>query len=291
MHIVQESELTAMTVEQRFRLRRECANRRDIESLLAIARYRFLKGSMATNESNFPEICYYYGRLHRTIELERFLQENGFIISMLPYWSIELAKRLLDIGDRFPHLNEDDLNFIEEKYCDVSTFELFDIIMFDSQNLSRSIKKYDKNLLSKTNTDFPPELLEAIWRAFLINEELGDGDQLHVYYRPENRIINKTYENIGLGEYCITQPILSSEFSNLIKNMYGELETEYFAKQLCFDDDWQDFIESDFYLLDGEDIERVASERFDDPAMVEDLKNAVALFWLNKINAEKITLI
>jgi len=212
-----------MSVEELFQFRRQCAQNIDIKSLLVIAKYRFINGSDATNESNLPEMCYYYGRLHRIEELKEFLQEKSFYLFMLPDSCKSLAENLLNIRNKFPHLNKKEIYFLEEKYCDSKTFELFDIIMFDSHLLPRTIKKFDKELLNRENKDFSKEFLLEIYRYFSENEELDDSyDKLYVYSRIKNKIIRKEYENFGLGEYCIIGPTRSQEFWKLMNEHYGQ---------------------------------------------------------------------
>lgn len=286
---IDDAELEKMSVEERFQLRRKCAENRDIKSLLTIAKYRFVKGSAATNESNFPEMCYYYGRLHQVEELKEFLSGKDIYLFMLPDSCKELAQNLLNIGYKFPHLNEKEISYLEEKYCNSKTFELFDIIMFDSDQLSRPIKKFNKDSLNVSHSDFSKDFLLEIYDCFLKNEELDDSyDDLYVYSRIKNKIIRKTYEDVGLGEYCIIQPILSNEFCNLMTKEYGEECSDYFAKSLSHNKDWQDFKKSDFYLLNADSIEEVAVEYFSDSVKVDEVKIAVAKYWLDKINSIKI---
>ncbi|KAA6341082.1 hypothetical protein EZS27_011091 [termite gut metagenome] len=90
-NLVEESQLEKMDWREVYKLRRQCANKRDIESLLTIAKHRFIKGSAATNVSNFPEMCYYYGRLHQGEELQKFLKDKSFYLFMLPKSCKELA--------------------------------------------------------------------------------------------------------------------------------------------------------------------------------------------------------
>ncbi|GEP89317.1 hypothetical protein SAMN05660909_00418 [Chitinophaga terrae (ex Kim and Jung 2007)] len=288
---IDEEQLAKMSVEERFRLRRKCSENRDIKSLLTIVKYHFIKGSAATNESNFPEMCYYYGRLHRGEELQEFLSDKGFYLFMLPESCKELAQNLLNIGYKFPHLNEKEISYLEQKYCDPKTFELFDIIMFDSDQLGRPIKKFDKNSLTVKNSDFSRYFLLKVYDCFSENEELNDGySEMFVYSRIKNEIIRKAYEDVGLGEYCIVQPILSNEFCNLIKEKYGDECSNYFAKALSSDEDWEDFKNSDFYLLNADSIEEVANDYFPNSSNVEDVKAEVAKFWLNKVNSHEYRL-
>ncbi len=143
MNKIDESQLKNMKADEIFKLRRHFADNRDIESLLTIAKHRFVRGSAATNESNFPEMCYYFGRLQRLKEFEEFLSDKSFYLAMLPKSCLILAQNLLPIGVKFPNLEEQEITYLEEKYSDPVTFELFDIIMFDADRLPRPIKKFE----------------------------------------------------------------------------------------------------------------------------------------------------
>jgi hypothetical protein len=211
---------------------------------------------------------------------------------MLPDSCKELAQNLLNIGLKFPHLNEQEISYLEQRYCDSKTFELFDIIMFDSDKLSRPLKKFDKNSLNVKNSNFSKEFLLEIFDYFIENEELDDGySKMYVYNRIKNEIIRKKYEDVGLGEYCIVQPILSNEFYNLLKEKYGEACADYFIGELSFNDDIESFKTNDFYLINAEQIEEVANDYFPNSSTVEELKADVAQFWLEKMNSHNINLV
>jgi hypothetical protein len=279
-----DTKLKKMSVKERFQLRRKCAENCDIASLLTIVKYHFINGSAATNEFNYPEICYYYGRLHQIKELKEFLNDKEFYLHMLPSSCIELAQNLLNIGYKFPNLNEQEISYLEKKYCDSKTFELFDIIMFDSYLLVRPLKKFDKNLLNIKNSNFSRDFLLKIFNNFLENEELDFGyDNLYVYSRIKNEIIQKAYEDIGLGEDCLIQPILSNEFYKIMKKKFGKESADYCIKALSFGN-LEDFKNGDF-ILDAKDIEDTANKYFPNSSTVEDVKAEVARFWLDKINS------
>ena len=48
-----------MKVKERFELRRKCVENGDIKYLLTIAKYHFIHGVVAADETNFPKLCYY----------------------------------------------------------------------------------------------------------------------------------------------------------------------------------------------------------------------------------------
>ena len=202
-------------------------------------------------------------------ELKEFLEDKDMYFFMLSDSCKELAQNLLKIGDKFPYLNANEISYLEDRYCDSKTFQLFEVIMFDCNLLSRPLKKFDKNLLNKRNNNFSKDFLMKTFSYFTKNTELDwEDDKLYVYSRIENTIISKKYSDIGLGEYCIIQPILSNEFCDLIQEHYGETCADYFAKQLSFDGNWIDFKESDYYSISAESIEEVANKYFNDLSMV-----------------------
>lgn len=282
---VNEEQLKSMDVSQRFTLRRNCAQNRDIKSLLEIVKYHFIKGSAATNETNFPELCYYFGRLHKFEELKEFLIDKEFYLFMLPESCRELAEKLFNIGMKFPHLSESEMMYLEEKYSDSKTFELFDLIMFDTDQLPRPLKKYDVSKLKIKHSEFSGEFLLELFDCFSKNEELDDGySKLYVYDRVSNKIIRKRFEDLGLTEYAIMQPIQSNEFYDLLKNEYGERRATELSKAVCYDDDWEHFISANHFLLNAETIVESGMEYFNDESVLNEIKCHISRLWLHKIN-------
>lgn len=282
-------ELSKMSSGDRYALRRKCAENRDLESLFQIVKYHFTKGSNATNESNLPELFYYSGRLNRVEELNDFLSDKEFHLIWLSEPCKDLAKNLLKIGLKFPNLTEAELCYLEEKYCDPKTFELFEIIMFDCDKLSRPLKKFERNALNVVHSDYSREFLLEIYKYFSENDELDNGySRLYIYSKSRNEIIQKKLENIGIGEFCITQPICSNELYILLKEKFGEESAEYFNKALCFDGNLDEFKNAENYLVHSEDIEETANDYFPNKSTVEDLKAEVSRFWLNKVNSIRI---
>ena len=289
---INEEQLKSMDVSQRFALRRNCAQNRDIKSLLEIVKYHFIKGSAATNETNFPELCYYYGRLHKIEELKEFLSDKEFYLFMLPESCRELAENLFNIGMKFPHLSESEMLYLDDNYSDSKTFELFDIIMFDADQLPRPLKKYDVSQLKIKHSEFSEEFLLEVFDCFLKNEELDDGySKLYVYDRVNNKIIRKRFEDLGLTEYAITQPIHSNEFHDLLRNEYGERCANELSKAICYDDDWEHFITANYFLLNAETIVESGMEYFNDENVVDELKCHVSRLWLRKINNHEYKLV
>ncbi len=289
---IEESELRSLKSEEIFTLRRKYSETKDIESLLTIAKFRFQTGSIATNKNTLPEMCYYFGRLKKTEELSLLLQEKNFYLTMLPESSLILAENLLNIGLKFPNLSEEEISYLEENYCDTKTFELFDVIMFDKELLPRQIKKFDKELLNRKNTEFSDEFLIRLFDCFLENEEIDDRYyEIFVYSRISNKVFKKMYEDIGLGEYCIVQPIKSNQFWKLIENRFGEKCADDLNKKLCYVDNFEDFKKQNFFNLNPQDLERTVRDYFNNQETRNEVKILVAKSWLDEINKYEIRII
>lgn len=290
--LIDERELASMTFEECHQFKKKFAKNGDIESLLTIAKYNFIHKSAAINEYIFLEMLYYYGRLHRVEELKEFLKDKELYLLMLSDTCKDLANNLFSIGLKFPYLNEQELSYIEQKWSNTRTFELFDFIMFDSDKLERPLKKFDKSLLNKKNSDFSRDFLLKIFNYFSVNEELDEEySEIYVYNRVKNKIITKKDVDIELYEYPIVDAILANEFYNLIKEKFGETSANYCIKRLSFGENLKSFKESNSHILSAEDIEEVLNEHFLDSLIIEDIKAEIALFWLNKINSYNIKLL
>lgn len=283
---VSSSQLAGMRVKEISILKKRCIEEQDVLSLLNIEKHYFSKGAAASNEYHFPAMCYYYGRLQQGKELQEYLKDKDYHILVLSDSCKELAQNLLKIGNAFPHLSVEALAYLDDKYSDPATFEVLDYIMFDSNLLSRPIKKFDIRLLKTVNSNFSRDFLLLIYSCFLKNEELDLGyDDIFVYSRITNQVISKTYQKVGLGEICIIQPIHSNELCSILNERYGSECVDYFARHFTDEENMKDFINSDFYSLTAESIEVIANKFFGTSAKINDLKAEIAKHWLSKANS------
>lgn len=279
-------EIQKMSIKERYEMRKKCSEDQNIESLLSLASFHYVNGSVAVNEMNLPEMCYYFGRLKREKDLINFLEKNSSNLSFLSKFSKDLSKNLFSIGFKFPHLNEIEMQYLEEKYNDQRTFELFEIIMFDSYLLPRPLKKMDKDKFNTKNVNFSKHLLNNLFNSFALNGKIHyNNDQAYVYDRIENRIIRKDLNELGRREYVITSPIRSSEFYNLILENFDKNHADKIIEYLCYHDDIEQFKTDNIFSLNSDDIVRACTKFFQDPEIVNKIKELVSLFWLEKINS------
>jgi len=292
MRQVNDSVLKVMSVDELYQFKRDCANNKDIKSLLVITVYQFKHGSDATNVNNIPEMAYYFGRLHDLDSFKSLLDEYSFALWSLPQSCISIAEKLFIIGSKFPILNENEISYLEKLYCDTKTFEIMDRMMFDIELLPRSIKKLDKTLLNRKNNEYSEPFLKQIFECFDKNDKLDQSyDRLYVYSRIKNSVIRKTYEDLGLGEYCIIYYAISDEFHKFIQAKYGENCANFFAQNLCFSEnnDWEEFKTSSSYALNLKSIVNVARKYFKNNLdSIEEIKSDLAWMYLQECNSENI---
>lgn len=286
MKKITEFDLSKMSSKERFELRRSCAKNRDIESLLTIVKFHFIKGSKATNETNLPEMFYYYGRLDRIESLHEYLSDKTFYFNLLSDSCRELAFNLMKIGHKFPFLVESEIDYLEDKYCDPKTFELFDIIMFDKELLPRPIKKLEREFTSEKSEGFSKVFLLEVYNCFSENKKLmSNNEKLFIYSIWQNKIIKKEYSEIGTGEYVITQPIRSSELWDLLNKKLGEYFADSIVKNLCYHDNWEQFKNLSWFNLDPNLIEESLLYFVNDKDKSDAIKTDISQFWLNKVNS------
>ena len=121
--------LSAMTVTEVFALKDEYSKKGDLQALLEIALYRFGRGSIAMFKTIFPEICFLYGAMHRTVELEIFIEENKFILSLIPLPYNNLAAKMVGLGYKYPRLDMSDSDYLDEMLKDEDMHESVDLIL------------------------------------------------------------------------------------------------------------------------------------------------------------------
>lgn len=232
-----ELELKNLGVQGRFDLRKNASDNEDLDTLQDVATYRFVNGSVAICIDLLPELAYLYGKAKRVNDLKALFNDYSWALFVVPQSCIEKTNNMFAIGYTFPYLNENQLDYLEELWCDSSSFEWMDIIMYDSYLLPRKLNRFDKSQLEIVHTEFSDEFLYEIYNLF---DEDKDEYDLPCYDRKSNSIIRKDYEDIGRGEYVIDYSGTYAQVSKHLTEEYGEECANYFAKlfmgQFYFED-------------------------------------------------------
>lgn len=279
-----EVELKDIGVQGRFDLRQNASDNEDLDTLLDVATYRFANGSVAIYIDLLPELAFLYGKAKRLNDLKALFNEYSFALFGVPQSCIEKANNMFAIGYTYPYLNESQLSYLEDLWCDSSSFEWMDIIMYDSYLLPRKLNRFDKSQLEIVHTEFSDEFLYEIYNLF--DEEKEEYD-LPCYDRKTNSIIRKDYAEIGRGEYVIdysgTYDIvnkhLTEEYGLECANFFANL----FMKQFYYDD-VEKFKACNFVIVPPSLLVEKAHLFFKDGKDIENLKKWFALDFLRKCN-------
>jgi hypothetical protein len=270
-------------------VRLEYLKDRNLEGLLNVALLKWKNlGCLETCNDYFPEICYYFGRLHDIEEFSSFLREHSFIVNSLPYETVEMGKALSDIGHKFPFLEESDLCYLESLYTDSRIYQFMKYMMFDEDRLPRSLDKYDLSKLCIKNTDFSEELLLEVFDCFELNDGIDETwDDCYVYNRELNEVIEKPYGQISLTESYISSYTNYKKCIEICIEIYGEKIEEKLIE----------IINSDYSHLGGvspnqnltpNSLLRYVMEvdllETKDETKLNELKKAISLDWLAKVN-------
>lgn len=284
LHKHTEKEFRSFGVDGYFSLRKQASKERDFETLLDIALYRFLYGSSA---NVIEELFYLYGKTGYILGFNKFMNEYSWALLSVPYDCMKRAKRLFLIGVKFPTLSEEELSFLESLWCSSSSFEWMDVIMSDSELLPRTLKRFDKSQLKRFYHDWSEDFLLKVYRCFDKNENINHN--FFCYDRKTNSIIRKDYEELGAGEFIISDSKVYKEINEYLEKTYGIEVADYFARELMyFEEDIEKFKCSTICSVRPEKVVSVAEKYFDDSEEVRSIKLWYARDYLEKCNTQKI---
>ncbi len=283
LHKHSEQEIKSLGVNGYLALRKQASEKRDFETLLDIALYRFLYGSTA---DVIEELFYLYGKTGYVLGFNKFMKEYSWAMFSVPYDRQKRAQRLLLIGIKFPALSEEEMSFLESLWCSSSSYEWMDVIMSDSELLPRRLKRFDKSRLEKFYHDWNDEFLLKVFDCFEKNEDIDNN--FFCYDRKTNSIIRKDFEDLGVGEFVIDNSKVYKDVNEFLEKTYGIEVADYFAGEMMFmEENIEEFKTSTFCSVRPDDVVSVAEEYFEDPMEIRNIKLWFARDFLERCNRKK----
>lgn len=285
-----EEQLKDLRYNQIRDMQKQAVSDKDMEALLSLVIHRFKHGSDATNEYNIPEMAYYFGRYHDVEGYNAIMNEYSWALMFMPRNVFETAKNLFLIGMKFPCLSESEMRYLDKLYSDNKTCEIMENIMFDEELLPRPLKKFNRDALSKKHTDFSNDLLDAIYECFEKNEDNDGYEPMYMYYRPENRIIRKNYQDGGLGDFVISYSNTGDRIYKYLCELFNHdvamtFLNAIYPKSLC--KSAEEFANTNFVSISIDSVIDFAKEYFSDPTEVLKIKRAIAKAFLDNCNEQE----
>ena len=288
-----EEELDSMTVSERREERIRCSKEKNALGQRDIFTYDFKKYGISASDTILPTISFLYAKTNALDELKQLLNENSYIFYDLDPDKLPISEFFIQIGTKYPNLDEDELNQLEELYNDTKFCTIIDELLYDKEKLPRTIKGITRHEIKDKNENFPNSLLDLVYNAFeensLVNEDYED-TVWKVYNRRKNTIIRKAYKQIGLGECIASGRINTYIFFNLIEEKYGEECLNYFVERVMeLHSYYKNTNPADFRKLKDVGISyeylfRYACERCESEKTLQDIQHLIALAFLLEIN-------
>lgn len=283
-----ESEIASLSVKELYAERRECAKNKNLNGLYDIVKYQFQHGSIATNECHMPEFAFLSGRTGNVEEFLLIFKKFQWSLFGMPQKYITITQNLLSIGMKYPHLSNREVDYLESLSSSPETFEITEDILCDKELLPRMISCITKASLNVKNENFSDMFLDQIANCFEKNEELEDsGDPMFVYDRTHNAIIRKRYEDIGLGEFCISCNIHTNKYFPMIENKFGKDFADFCVQATCGSMDPESFKTAEYFVLSFSSIIGSAEDYYHDKTKELLIRREAALLWLEEVNEIK----
>ena len=288
-----DQELEKMSPSERHDERIKCSKEKNVLGQRDIFTYEFKRYGISASDTILPTISFLYARTDATDELKQLLEDNAYILYDLDPDKLPIAEFFIQIGSKYPNLNEEEMNHLEELYNDTKFCAIIDELLFDKDRLPRTIKGITRHEIKDKNENFPNSLLDLVYDAFeensLVDEDYED-TVWSVYNRRKNTIIRKAYKQIGLGECIASGRINTYIFFNLIEEKYGEDCLNYFVERVMqLHSYYKNTNPTDFRKLKDVGISyeylfRYACERWESDETLQDIQHLISLAFLLEIN-------
>lgn len=282
-------DLENLSIEKLYELKKIQSENNNIFHLTFITRKIFISSSLQRSISIFPEMCYYYGRNKFIDKFKQIIDENVFIIMSMPESTKEFGNTLFNIGLRFPHLNSDDITFLNNNLTNNQNYPTLYEISYDLDVLEDFKMPVCNTTPIKETLSLNDKLLFDIYDCFIQNNSsVYDNSNLKVLNILNNKIILKDVDNLKFEEFIIDQPIRTNELYQLLNENFGNVYGEMFMNKLAneYDFDLNSIKNHDFYLVDAEEILQIAKTFFDNHNSIEIFKKEISFFWYKRISTE-----
>lgn len=201
-----DQELDKMSPSDRHDERIRCSKEKNVLGQRDIFTYEFKRYGISASDTILPTISFLYARTDATEELKQLLEDNAYILYDLDPDKLPIAEFFIQIGCKYPNLNEEEMSHLEELYNDTKFCAIIDELLFDKERLPRTIKGITRHEIKDKNENFPNSLLDLVYDAFeensLVDEDYED-TVWSVYNRRKNTIIKTLQTDRARRMYCI----------------------------------------------------------------------------------------
>lgn len=85
--------------------------------------------------------------------------------------SFKMEEKLYELGQKYPFLDDEELDFLEKLYCKSDTFDIINRMLFDGDDLlRRKLARFNPDDFNLHHNEFSHEFCLEIFNALIINE-------------------------------------------------------------------------------------------------------------------------
>lgn len=170
-----------MELEELFKLRKEALKKGDFQTLCncAVEMAKQFHGSSDPRRHISQEAAFFLGRMNERSKFEKIVYDPYYSLppSLREIRSFEKEEKMFDMGQRYPFLDDEELDYLEEMYCSPDTYDMISRMLYDGDTmLRRKLARFNEAHFSIKTDTFSKKLCLEVFDALVQNETIYDID-------------------------------------------------------------------------------------------------------------------
>lgn len=164
-----------MDLEKLFSKRAEALKEKNFSKLCqcAIEMAENFSGPIDPTRLVSQEVAFFLGRINDRSKFEDIIYRPYLDMppSLREIRSFEKEEKMYDMGTRYPFLNDEELDYLENLYCSSDTYDMISRILYDADDvLRRKLARFDERQFNIKNEFYSKQLCLDIMDAFIRND-------------------------------------------------------------------------------------------------------------------------
>lgn len=152
-----------MELAELFECRKKALKNKDFGTLCkcAIEMAKMFPGELDPYRHHSQEVAFFLGRINDRVQYEELIYHPYTKLppSLRTIRSFEKEEKMFDLGQRYPFLEDDKLDYLEELYCSSDTYDMINRMLYDQvEVLRRKLARFDESHFSIKNDTFSKKL-------------------------------------------------------------------------------------------------------------------------------------
>ena len=164
-----------MELSELFEYRKKALKNKDFGTLCkcAIEIAKMFPGESDPYGHHSQEVAFFLGRINDRKQFEELIYHPYTKLppSLRTIRSFEKEEKMFDLGQRYPFLEDEELDYLEELYCSSDTYDMINRMLYDQDEvLRRKLARFDESHFLIKNDTFSKKLCLDTFNALIQNE-------------------------------------------------------------------------------------------------------------------------